>query len=88
MTVNIEQLQSEIKTELANIQNSIDERVKAIETKGADVEELKLEQKKMAEELDVKISALEKVTSQMAVAKKYQQKIPLMLKHLTKHYHL
>lgn len=67
--VNIEELQKQIKDQISEMQNVMDERVKALETKGADIDELKTQQKSMAEELDVKISALEKVTAQMAQAK-------------------
>ena len=67
--VNIEELQKQIKDQISEMQNVMDERVKALETKGADIDELKTQQKSMAEELDVKISALDKVTAQMAQAK-------------------
>lgn len=68
-TINVEQLQKQITDKISEMQNVMDERVKALETKGADIEELKKEQKSMAEDLDVKISALEKLTAQMAQAK-------------------
>ena len=67
--VNIEELQKQIKDQLSEMQNVMDERVKALETKGADIDELKSTQKSMAEDLDNKISALEKVTAQMSQAK-------------------
>lgn len=66
---NIEQLQEQIKNQMTEMQNVIDERSKSIAKTGSDIEELANKQKEMVEDFSTKISALEKVTAQMAVAK-------------------
>jgi HK97 family phage major capsid protein len=69
-TVQIENLQNEIKEQLAKIQSVVDEKATAMETKSVEtVEKLKVEQKQMVDELESKISALEKITAQLAGAK-------------------
>lgn len=67
--LNIEQLQNDIKNQMTEIQNVIDERGKSLEKAGTDIQELATKQKEMVEDFSNKISALEKVTAQMAVAK-------------------
>ena len=67
--LNIELLQKEIKDQMTEIQNVIDERGKSLEKTGTDIAELANKQKEMVEDFSTKISALEKVTAQMAVAK-------------------
>lgn len=64
--VDVKQLQEDIKAKISDIQNLVDERSKAMETQGKDLEALKEEQKSLAEDLSNKISALEKITSQVA----------------------
>lgn len=66
---NIEQLQAEIKNQMSEIQAVIDERGKSLDKTGSDIQELANKQKEMVEDFSTKISALEKITAQMAVAK-------------------
>ncbi len=67
--VIIEQLQEQIKNQMSEIQNVMDERGKSLEKTGNDIQELAKKQAEMVEDFSTKISALEKVTAQMAVAK-------------------
>lgn len=64
--VNVTQVVTEVKDAISNLQAVSDERAKEIAKTGSDIAELATKQKEMADELDKKISNLEKVTAQMS----------------------
>lgn len=64
--VNIQEIASEIKSAISELQSAHDERAKEIAKNGSDVAELKSAQETLAKELDSKISALEKMTAKMS----------------------
>ena len=64
--VNVQEIVTEVKDAISNLQTVNDERAKEIQKNGKDIEELAMEQKKLAEELDKKVANLEKVTAQLS----------------------
>lgn len=63
--INVQQVVTEVKDAISNLQAVNDERAKEIAKTGEDVKELASKQKELAEELDKKISNLEQITARI-----------------------
>ena len=64
--LNVQEIVTEIKGKISDLQSAHDQRASEIKKTGEDVAELQKAQKDLADELDKKIANLEKVTAQMS----------------------
>lgn len=64
--INVKELVTEVKTAISDLQAVNDERAEQLNKTGNDIAELQAKQKELAEDLDRKVGALEKVTATLS----------------------